>query len=85
MKKGVLKNYAKFTGKDMRRNLFFNKSCRPGPVTLSKKKVRCRRFPMNFAKFLTTPAFFIEHLQWLLLHYFQGLLILYVPRIRMRF
>ena len=50
-KKGVLRNFAKFTGKHLCQGLFFNKK-------------RC--FPVNFAKFLRTP-FLTEHLQWLLL------------------
>ena len=51
---GVLKNFAKFTGKHLRR------------ATLLKKRPWNRCFPVNFAKFLRTP-FFIEHLWWLLL------------------
>ena len=53
-KKGVLRNFAKFTGKHLCQSLFFNKvaGLRPG----------C--FPVNFTKFLRTP-FFIEHLWWM--------------------
>ena len=36
------------------------------PVTLSKKRLWHRWFPVNFATFLRTPIF-IEHLWWLLL------------------
>ena len=55
MKKGALKNFAKFTGENLYESLFFNK--------VAGKRHSC--FPMNFAKFLRTPVF-IEHLQWLL-------------------
>ena len=57
-KKGVLKNFANFTGKHLCQSLFFNK-VRPG--TLLKRGLWHRCFPVNFAKFLRTP-FFIEHL-----------------------
>ena len=56
-KKGVLKNFAKFTGKHLRRSLFFNK-------VAGAAWHRC--FPVNFAKFLRTPLF-TEQLWWLLL------------------
>ena len=42
MKTGVLKNFAKFTGKHLWQSLFFNKVA----------GLRHRSFPMNFAKFL---------------------------------
>ena len=51
-KKGVLRNFAKFTGKNPCQSLFFRK--------------KHRWFPVNFAKFLRTP-FLIEHLRRLLL------------------
>ena len=35
-------------------------------VTLLKRRLQYRCFPVNFAKFLTT-FFFTEHLQWLFL------------------
>ena len=62
-KKGVLRNSAKFTGKQLCQSLFFN-SLRP--ATLLKKRLWHRCFPVNFAKFLKTP-FLPEHLRWLLL------------------
>ena len=40
----------------------FNKVAGPRPVTLLKKRLCHRCFPMNFVKFLRIP-FFIEHLQ----------------------
>ena len=52
--KGFLRNFAKFTGQYLYQSLFFN------------KVAGLRRFPVNFAKFLSIP-FLIEHLRWLLL------------------
>ena len=51
--KGVLRNYAKFTGKHLCQSLFLI-------------KLQTWEFSVNFAKFLRTP-FLIEHLWWLLL------------------
>ena len=48
-KKGVLRNFTKFTGKRLR------------PATLLKKRLWHRCFPVNFVKFLRTP-FLTEHL-----------------------
>ena len=53
-RKGVLRSFAKFTGKQLCQSLFFN------------KVAGLRRFPVNFVKFPRT-LFFIEHLRWLLL------------------
>ena len=58
--KGVLKNFAKFTG-----NSPFN-NAGLSPPTLLKKIPLHRCFPMKFAKFSRTP-FLKEHLRWLLL------------------
>ena len=52
MKKGVLKNFAKFTGKHQSQSLFFNKAAGRG---LQKKRLCHWRFPVNFAKFSRTP------------------------------
>ena len=54
MKKGVLGNFTKFTGKHLR------------PAALLKQRLWHRCFPVNFAKFLRT-SFVVEHLWWLLL------------------
>ena len=54
--KGVLRNFAKFTGKHA------------APATLLKKRLCHRCFPVNFVKFLRTP-FFTEHIWWLLLNH----------------
>ena len=52
---GVLRNFAKFTGKHL---------CQ-SPAILLQKRLWHSCFPVNFIKFLRT-AFFIEHLWWLL-------------------
>ena len=57
---GVLKNFAKFTGKHLCQSLFFNKVAIVSPATLLKRDWHMC-FPVNFAKFLRT-SFFIEHL-----------------------
>ena len=49
-KKGVLRNFTKFTGKHLCQSFFFNR-----PATLLKKKLWHRCFPVNFVKFLRTP------------------------------
>ena len=50
MKKGVLRNFTKLTGKHLCYSLFFNKA-----AGLSKKGLRLRCSPINFAKFLEIP------------------------------
>ena len=60
-KKGILKNFAKFTGKQLCLSLLYY-TC---PATLLKKRPWHMCFPVNFAKFLRT--FFIENLRSLLL------------------
>ena len=65
-KKGVLRNFSKFTGKHLCRSLFFNKVAGLRPATLLKKKLLHRCFPANVGKFLRT-SFLIEHPRWLLL------------------
>ena len=62
-KKGVFKNFTKFTGKHLCLSLFFNKNT---IKTLLKNRLWHRCFPVSFAKFLRTP-FLIEHPRWLLL------------------
>ena len=51
-KNGVLRKFAKFTGKHLCQSLFFNKVA--GPATLLKKRLWHRCFPVNFANFLRT-------------------------------
>ena len=55
MKKGVLRNFTKFTGKHLRQSLFFNKIVSLSPATLLKKRLWHMLFPVNFAKFLRAP------------------------------
>ena len=51
VKKGVLRDFAKFTGKHLCQRLFFNKIA----AILFKKSLWHRCFPVNFAKYLRTP------------------------------
>ena len=48
-KKGVLRNFTKFKGKDLCQSFFNNKVT--GPATLLKKRLLQRCFPANFEKF----------------------------------
>ena len=57
-KKGVPRNFAKFTGKQLCQSLFLNK--------VAGLRLWHRSFPVNFEKFVRTP-FLTEHLRWLLL------------------
>ena len=74
-KKGVLKNFTKFTGKHLCQSLFFNKvaDLRRETCNFIKKIIWHRDFPVNFAKFLRIP-FLTEHLQWLLLHVLDNII-----------
>ena len=54
VKKGVLGNFTKFTGKHLCQSLFFNEVAGLRPATLLKKRLWYRCFPVNFAKFLRT-------------------------------
>ena len=65
-KKSVLKHLAKFTEKRLCQGPFFNIVVGIRSQTLLKKTLWHWCFPVNFAKFSTTP-FFIAHLQCLLL------------------
>ena len=62
-KKGVLKNFAKFTEKYHCWNLFFNKVAGLRSATLLKKRIQHRCFSVNFAKFLGAPYFYSMLLQ----------------------
>ena len=64
-KNGVLKNFAKFIGKHLCQNLFFNNPAVLRPGALFKKKLWYRYFPVNFAKFLRT--LFLQNTSWRLL------------------
>ena len=54
-KKGVLRNFTKFTGKHLCQSLFFNKVAGLSPAALLRKRLWHRCFPVNFAKFRRTP------------------------------
>ena len=53
--KGVLRNFPKFTGKQLCQSLFFNKVAVLRPATLLKKTLWHKCFPVIFAKFIRTP------------------------------
>ena len=55
VRKGVLRNFAKFTERQLYQSLFFNKVASLSPATLLRKRLWYRCFPVNFAKFLRTP------------------------------
>ena len=55
-RKGVFRNFAKFTGKHLRQSLSFNKVAGLRPATLLKKRLRHRYFPVDFPKFLRIPS-----------------------------
>ena len=55
VKKGVLRNFAKFTGKHLCQRLLFNKVAGLRPATLLKKSLLHKCFPVHFTKFLRTP------------------------------
>ena len=55
VKKGVLRNLTKFTGKHLCQGLFLNKGASLRPATLLKRGLWQRCFPVNFAKFLRIP------------------------------
>ena len=57
IKKGVLKNFIKFTGKHLCQSFFFNKVSGLRTAALLKKMLWHRCFPVNFAKFLRTPFY----------------------------
>ena len=62
-RKGVFRNFAKFTGKQSSESLVPE----PRPANLLKKRLWHTCFPLNLAKFLRI-FFFTEHFRWLLLH-----------------
>ena len=66
LRKGVLRNFAKFTGKHLCQSLLFSKVAGLRPATLLKKRLWHRCFPVNFVKFLRT-SFLQNTSGWLLL------------------
>ena len=65
-RKGVLRNFERFTGKHLCQSLLFNNVVGLRTATLLKKRFWYRCFPVNFWKFLKT-LFITEPLWWLLL------------------
>ena len=55
IKKSVLRNFTKFTGKHLCQSLFFNKVAGLRSATLLKKGLWHKCFPVNFVKVLRTP------------------------------
>ena len=55
VRKGVLRNFSKFTGKHLCHSLCFNKVANLSPATLLTERLWHRCFPVNFEKFLRTP------------------------------
>ena len=65
-RKGVLRNFTKFTGKYLCQQSLFSIKLQTDACSLLKKRLWHRFFPVNLAKFLRT-RFFTEHFGWLLL------------------
>ena len=61
MKKGVLRNVTKVTGKDLYQSLFFNKVAGLRPATLLKKETLAQVFSYEFCN-ISKNAFFTEHI-----------------------
>ena len=57
-KKGVLRNFAKFTGKQLYQSLFLNKVAGLRPAILFKNRLWRSFFLVNFAKFSRAPFFY---------------------------
>ena len=65
MKKGVLGNFPKFTGKHLYQGLFLI-SCRPKACNFIKKEALAQVFSCEFCEIFKN-TFFYKHLCWLLL------------------
>ena len=57
VRKGVLKNFAKFKGKHVCKSLLFNKVASLSPATFIKNRLWHWSFPVNFAKLLRSHCF----------------------------
>ena len=57
-KKGVLRNFTKFTGKHLWQSLVFNEVSGLRPTTLLKERLWHKCFLGNFVKFLRKPFFY---------------------------
>ena len=62
IKIGVLKNFAKFTGKHLCQNLFFNKAAGLRAPTLKKKKALAQVFSCEFCEIYKNIYFYRTHL-----------------------
>ena len=78
-KESVLRNFTKFTGKQLCQSLFFNAVAGVRPPNLLKKRLWRSCFSVNFVKFLRRP-FYIEHLWWLLLDFTSNIFELHEPK-----
>ena len=67
VRKSVLRNFAKFTGRHLWQSLFFNKVTGLRPAILFKKETLAHVFSCEFCK-ISKNTFFTEHLWWLLLY-----------------
>ena len=54
-KKGVFRNFAKFTGKQLRQSLFFNNVVDLRPAALLKKEALAQVFPCEFCEMSKNP------------------------------
>ena len=63
VRKGVLRNFTKFTGKHLRQSLFFNKvaGLRPEACNFIKKEALAQVFSCEFCE-ISKNTFFTEHL-----------------------
>ena len=61
-KKGVLRNFAKFTGKHLRQSLFFTKICRYEASNFIKNETLAQTFSYRFCE-ISKNTFFTEHRQ----------------------
>ena len=61
-KKGILIKFHKFTGKHLRRGLYFNTFTCLSPATLSKKETPTQLFSCEFSE-IFMKIFFSEHLR----------------------
>ena len=60
VRKGILRNFAKFTGKNLCQSLFFNKVAGLRFATLIEKEALAQVFSCEFCK-ISRSTFFIEH------------------------
>ena len=81
VRKGVLRNFAKFSGKHLCQSLFI--SCRPQAWNFMKKGTLAQLFSCEFCK-TSKNILFIEHFWWLLLT-FTGSLMVFTIAIKLKF